>query len=73
MQWIAVKILILVEKLYLWAHGWRSLPNGGRHGNYLPPVDYPFERKPDYVRVHAVNAQRQVYAKRTRERNEVST
>lgn len=56
-------ILIFAERIYLWAHGWRSLPES----KYLPPADYPFEKKADYVRVHAVNAQRQVYAKKTKE------
>lgn len=67
MKRFASALLRMTERLYLYAHGWRSLPTSDRHGNYLPPGDYPFERKSSYARPHAVNAQRQVYAKKTKE------
>lgn len=67
MRKFAAMLLRAMERFYLYAHGWRSLPTENIHGNYLPPADYPFELKDSYVRTHAVNAQRQVYAKKTKE------
>lgn len=63
MKKLASKLLRATERLYLYAHGWRSQGDD----KFTPPDDYPFERKPEYVRPHAVNAQRQVYAKKTLE------
>lgn len=61
------KMLRMTERLYLYAHGWEKV----KPDYYLPPGDYPFEVRPDkpdgYHRCHAVNAQRQVYAKKTKE------
>lgn len=58
---LSYKLLRAVERFYLYTHGWRKL--AGPEEKYLPPADYPFTRHADYVRVHAVNAQRQTYAK----------
>ena len=50
-------ILGLAERFYLYAHGWQKLGD-----DYVPPVDYPFKKHAHYGKVHAVNAQRQVYS-----------
>jgi hypothetical protein len=67
LQKLSVKFLRFAEGVFLYAHGWRSLPSETIHGNFEPPTDFPFKKHPTYVRVHAVNAQRQVYAKETKE------
>lgn len=66
-QRAAVRFLRFAEALFLRVHGWKSRPAPDVHGEYQPPSDYPFERKNKYVRVHAVNAQRQVYAAVTKQ------
>lgn len=67
LQKLSIKLLRAAEALFLYTHGWRKLPSPDIHGRFEPPADYPLKRHPPYVRVHAVNAQRQVYAKQTKE------
>lgn len=67
-QLYAIKFLRFAENVFLRIHGWRSLPTESIHGKYVPPKDFPCKQRYDsYVRVHAVNAQRQVYAKETKD------
>lgn len=67
-QKFTIHLLRASEALFLYAHGWDKLPEGGIHGRYVPPKDYPLKRKHVvYARVHAVNAQRQVYAVETKQ------
>jgi hypothetical protein len=67
LQKLSITLLRAAETFFLWAHDWDKLPEGGIHGRYVPPKDYPLKRKhPVYARVHAVNAQRQVYAVETK-------
>lgn len=66
-QKYAIKFLRFAENVFLYIHGWRSMPTESIHGKYVPPKDFPFKKHHNYVRVHAVNAQRQVYAKETKE------
>ena len=59
MRKLVIKLLGMVERLYLYTHGWRKL----RADYYLPPVGYTAKNvRPEYFRTHAVNSQRQVNA-----------
>jgi hypothetical protein len=60
---LAIKALRAAERVFLFAHGWRSVGDD----YFVPPSDFPLKKKHDkYYRVHAVNAQRQVYAQETK-------
>lgn len=68
LQKLSISLLRAAEAFFLYVHGWDKLPEGGIHGRYVPPKDYPLKRKHVvYARTHAVNAQRQVYAVETKQ------
>jgi hypothetical protein len=55
MQTLSCWLLEWAERFFLFAHMWQK-----QDGKYMPPDDYSFRRHYDYVRAHAVNAQKQL-------------
>jgi hypothetical protein len=64
---LTIRALRAAEAAFLRAHGWTEVNSANE--TWTPPIDLPLKHKHDvYHRVHAINAQRAVYANLTRGR-----